>query len=304
MTKCEIGKIIKKRRTELGIKQSELCCGICDESVLSRIEAGRNSGSDEIKAQLIERLGMSSAILGEQIDEKNYLVRQKIREANLEYCDNKLTEALEMLNALKADYDNFSTANKQRFCTLYTLVSYDNGDISDEERLSSFEESLKMTVPNYSLENLPPLMSKAELYTLGRIATTYIVFDEHKKAAGILSHTKKFVEDYYDDKLAAADSLSLTCYNLSLCLGQLKQYDECIRVARQGIEYSRKAEDMVNLAWCMYNCAWSLLYRGDPRDRSEAKKLLDSAEPISLIKEIDTGNLSDLIKEKRKKFSL
>ncbi|MCD7747630.1 MAG: helix-turn-helix domain-containing protein [Firmicutes bacterium] len=302
MTKSEIGKIIKSRRVELGIKQSELCCGICDESVLSRIEAGRNSGSDEIRAQLIERLGMSSAILGEQIDEKNYLVRQKIREANLEYCDNKLTEALEMLNALKADYDNFSTANKQRFCTLYTLVSHDNGDISVEGRLSSLEESLKMTTPSYSLKNLPPLMSKVELYTLERIATTYIWLDEHKKAAGILSHTKKFVEDYYDDKLSAADSLSLTCYNLSLCLGQLKQYDECIRVARQGIEYSRTIRDLENLAWCMYNCAWSLLYRGNPRDKSEAQDLLDNVDIKCLNKELDLKSLSGKSANLRKKF--
>ncbi|MCD8314927.1 MAG: helix-turn-helix domain-containing protein [Firmicutes bacterium] len=302
MTKCEIGKIIKSRRVELGIKQSELCCGICDESVLSRIEAGRNSGSDEIKAQLIERLGMSSAILGERIDEKNYLVRQKIREANLEYCDNKLTEALEMLNALKADYDNFSTANKQRFCTLYTLVSYDNGDISVEERLSSLEESLKMTAPSYSLRNLPPLMSNMEEQILVYIANTYILMYNYKSAARILSYAKQFVEKNFNDKIMAARELSNICYNLSLCLGQLKQYGESIEVARQGIKYSRTVKNMEDLAWCMYNCAWSLLYRGGPCDKSEARELLDSVDVICLNKELDLKSLTERSANLRKKF--
>lgn len=302
MTSNNIGEIIKNARREHKITQKELCAGICSESQLSKIESGGKEGDVNILSQLIERLGMSSALLGEQIDDNNYLVRQKIREANLEYCDNKLAEALEMLNALKVDYDGFSTANKQRFCTLYAMVSYDYGDISDEERLSSLEESLRMTSPSYSLNNLPPLMSKMELYTLGRIATTYILFGEHKTAAKILSHTKEYVEKYYDDKLAAADSLSLTCYNLSLCLGQLKQYDECIKVARQGIEYSRTASNMEELAWCMYNCAWSLLYRGDSCDESEAQELLDSVDVICLNKELDLKSLTERSANLRKKF--
>ena len=39
MTKSEIGKMIKRRRRELGITQKELCVGICSESQLSKIES-------------------------------------------------------------------------------------------------------------------------------------------------------------------------------------------------------------------------------------------------------------------------
>ncbi|MCD8056231.1 MAG: hypothetical protein LUE25_05940 [Clostridiales bacterium] len=284
------------------VTQSALCLGICKVSTLSKIEAGTIDSSAEILSQLIERLGMSSALLGEQIDEKNYRVRQKIREANLEYCDNKIAEALEILNMLKVDYDGFSTANKQRFCTLYTLVSYENGDISVEERLSSLEESLKMTAPSYSLRNLPPLMSNMEEQILVYIANTYILMYNHKSAAKILSHAKLFIEKSFDDKIMAARELSNICYNLSLCLGQLKQYDECIKVARSGIEYSRKIKDMEELAWCMYNFAWSLLYRGDPKDKSEAKELLDNVDVKCLNKDLDLTSLSERSANLRKKF--
>ncbi len=302
MTKSEIGRIIRQRRLKMKVTQSALCLGICKVSTLSKIEAGTIDSSAEILSQLIERLGMSSALLGEQIDEKNYLVRQKISEANLEYCDNKIAEALEFLNMLKVDYDGFSTANKQRFCTLYTLVSYENGDISVEERLSSLEESLKMTAPSYSIRNLPPLMSNMEEQILVYIANTYILMYNHKSAEKILSHAKQFVEKNFNDKIMAARELSNICYNLSLCLGQLKQYGECIEVARQGIKYSRTVKNMEDLAWCMYNCAWSLLYRGDPCDKSEARELLDSIDVICLNKELDLKSLTERSANLRKKF--
>lgn len=41
MEKYFIGEIIRQKRTELGLKQCQLCEGICEPTTMSRIESGK-----------------------------------------------------------------------------------------------------------------------------------------------------------------------------------------------------------------------------------------------------------------------
>lgn len=54
----DIGKRIKKKREELHISQEELASGICNQSVVSRIEKGETNASFSIIYQLAKKLGI------------------------------------------------------------------------------------------------------------------------------------------------------------------------------------------------------------------------------------------------------
>lgn len=54
----DIGIRIKEKREELGISQEELASGICNQSVVSRIEKGETNASFSIIYQLAKKLGI------------------------------------------------------------------------------------------------------------------------------------------------------------------------------------------------------------------------------------------------------
>ncbi|MCD7822757.1 MAG: helix-turn-helix domain-containing protein [Oscillospiraceae bacterium] len=80
MDKIEIGSLIKTCREDKNITQEELCNGICTASTLSRIESGKFNSNTSILARLLERLGLSADYLREANNDKDYLVRQEIRD--------------------------------------------------------------------------------------------------------------------------------------------------------------------------------------------------------------------------------
>ncbi|MCD7782690.1 MAG: helix-turn-helix transcriptional regulator [Firmicutes bacterium] len=295
MTKSEIGKIIRQRRRELGIKQKVLCHGICSESMLSKTESGTAPGDPVVLEMLLERLGFGSEILGEVNDSSDYIIRQKIREANQADRMGDRDKAWEIMNSLADGYDGFSAANKQRYKTLETVMLHEDGKITDSERLARLEESLRLTVKEYSLHSLPPLMTKTEIQILSYIANTYHYMGDNGTAVKILFHAKKFIEEFYIDKMASAIELSDICYNLSKYLALEDRYDEAIDAARQSIECHEYARYYEGLPECMYNCAWSLSRRNQADDRDKAKKLAIEARALCNAKIIHADTLPSQI---------
>ena len=58
MEQLFIGELIRQRRLELGLKQCELCEGICEPVTMSRLESGKQTpGSNKLR-MLMQRLGL------------------------------------------------------------------------------------------------------------------------------------------------------------------------------------------------------------------------------------------------------
>ena len=55
--KNQLGKLVGEIRKEKGIRQLELCQGICSVSMLSRIEQGKKEPDKMLLEALFERLG-------------------------------------------------------------------------------------------------------------------------------------------------------------------------------------------------------------------------------------------------------
>ncbi len=296
MTKSEIGKIIKQRRRELGIKQKELCEGICGESLLSKIETGKSDGSAETICLLLERLGIVGVIPDEMLNESDIYVREKIREANRAHCKGNTDKAWVILDEISDDYESFSKANKQRYDVLSTMLLPATSEAEHKSRLFSLEKSLKMTSKDYRADNLPPFMTSMEIQIIGYIAVTYAFLNDSETTIRMLSHTKAYIERFYVTKSTAYERLSTICYNLSKYLGLAGRYDECINTARQGVEYCNTIDDIPLLPNCMYNLAWALARRNDKDDRKEAKELATEALTYCNSKTINAKTLPNSIR--------
>lgn len=69
LEKYFIGEIIRQKRTELGLKQCQLCEGICEPTTMSRIESGKQMPGLNTLKKLIAAIGIIGRALlcaGEQ----------------------------------------------------------------------------------------------------------------------------------------------------------------------------------------------------------------------------------------------
>ncbi|MCD8055355.1 MAG: helix-turn-helix domain-containing protein [Clostridiales bacterium] len=296
MTKSEIGKLIKNRREEIGVKQAEICAGICSASTMSRIEAGEFDISSDILPMILERIGLVGIILEEMLNESDIYVREKIREANRAKCNGNIDKAWAIVDGLSDDYESFSKANKQRYDVLSTLLLPARSEKEHKSRLFSFEKSLRMTSKDYRPDNLPPFMTSMEIQIIGYIAVTYAFLNDSEMTIRMLSHTKAYIERFYVTKSTAYERLSTICYNLSKYLGLAGRYDECINTARQGVEYCNTIDDIPLLPNCMYNLAWALARRNDRGDKEEAKELAEEALVYCNPKTINAKTLPNSIR--------
>ena len=307
MDKIAIGKIISDRRKAENCTQEDLCLGICSIATLSRIENGKAGNHDRSYIpSLLERLGMSGDSINDIISEDDYTVRQMIRRANQANILEGTEEAWKIVQETRArindDHRNISLANEQRLIVLETELSRKDGIISNEEVLKRLENALRMTAVKYSPQNLPPYMTNMECQILGKIANTYDDLKQIETAIVIDSHVKRFMEHYVEDKLIAANHLTLLCYNLSMFLGLVGRYGDCISVARDGIYWHKLTGIKKTLPQTMYNCAWSLAQRNEEGDMEEAKKLAHDALELNKVMSKYTdfsptlaGHIQDLI---------
>lgn len=280
MDKIAIGKLMKSRRKSLDRSQFDVCNGICDVSSYSRIERGLVDSSADILIYLFERLGLSTEILNDSINEQDDRIRQVIREASHENAHGDQKHALSLLETISEEYENFSQANKQRYDTVDTMIAYEEGVITNEERLTNMEKALRMTVPNYGIDNLPPLLTNTESLILRYIANAYAVLESYDIAIKVYYYLKSR-ENKKSDRYAASKNLVHICYNLSKCLGQVGRYDECIKVAKEGMCCCKYVSNISMLPSCMYNCVWSLVLRNNDGDREEAKRLIDKISELN-----------------------
>ncbi len=301
MDKKTVGRIISERRKRCGLTLNDLSAGICNKSTLMRIEAGGVNTSTDTLSCILERLGIHIGTLDDANSFDDILVRQVIRNANQADVNGNRAEALELLDTIAGSYDSFSLQNKQRFDVINTMLLFEDGGTSADMLLINLEKSMRLTQPDYSLENLPPIMTDMEAQILRHIASAYALMEDYEKAIDLYSYLKNYIGND-TDKVASAKKLVNICYNLSKCLGLTGRYSESIDIATEGINACHFTGDIQMIPLCMYNCAWSLTYRNESDDRDRARELITEiyAYRTPMTRDIDAlneslCNLSDIL---------
>ena len=156
MEKYFIGEIIRQKRTELGLKQCQLCEGICEPTTMSRIESGKQMPGLNTLKNLLQRLGLS--------DERYYALVSKnemqiadlqteIVSANV-FKDSqrglpKIAELEELADPDDHLLHQFILRSKA------SLGKREDGQIvaySLAEKLDMLFKAIRLTVPNFDID--------------------------------------------------------------------------------------------------------------------------------------------------------
>ena len=262
MSNYSMGEYIKRRRKELGIKQIDLCQGICDRGTLSRIELGKQSATKYIFDALMQRLGIVTEHYASFLTTGEFKIEELKHElANAAFYRNfeKMNEHIREIEASP----EFQNPLVQRLVTHFkTIIMTSEQD--HEKNLELLRHVICATKPNFNENKIAGLLlSVDEVKIINNIANIYSQQNKHDAASKIYAQLIQNLESAYMDSEEKDRLLTMLFYNYSRALGLDKKYEQSIQIAQNGVKLSLKygrgiqlARLYVNIAYCLYylNC--------------------------------------------------
>ena len=302
MKQIHIGEIIKQRRLELKLTQEELCEGICEPPTMSRIEKGHQTPTHSKLKALLSRLNLSSEKYYAMMSE-NELEIEQLKDMIIDFNTRKLyAEALEKIDTLipLADLDDTITQQfiirSRVLCgkrEYNSIIPY-----SADEKLSLLFEAIKMTIPNFDIDEIGShWYSLEEMKIINHIALVYSENKQQREAVDIYYQLLKFIKRklvIHSDNVALA---ILVSYNYCLTLSQMQRYDDAFEIAHWGwnkcIEWSRSGP-LGGLLFVIGKC---LYYTGKIEESKDY--FIQSYYAFKSMRDISN---SDSVKEDIKKY--
>lgn len=192
MRELFLGEYIKQERLKQGITQEQLCEGICEPITISRMENGKQTPSYNRIRAFLQRLGLP---------DERYVALLSKNELEIKTLQDEIrADAIRFYRAAPENRAGIRTAGLQKLEELEKLAEPDDriirqyimheratfgkpdGPYSLEEKLELLLEALRITVPNFDLEEINlGLYSMGETTLLNQIAVTYAQMGQEKK---------------------------------------------------------------------------------------------------------------------------
>lgn len=239
MEKYFIGEIIRQKRTELGLKQCQLCEGICEPTTMSRIESGKQMPGLNTLKNLLQRLGLS--------DERYYALVSKnemqiadlqteIVSANVFKDPQRGLPKIAELEELADPDDHLLHQFILRSKVL--LGKKENGQIipyTYEEKLDMLFKAIRLTVPNFDIDAIADgLYSVDEAKVINQIATVYSNHGENQKAIHIYDQLLQYIKKHFQNILQSGGLLPLVAFNYARELDLVEHYEQAIEIGQLG----------------------------------------------------------------------
>lgn len=239
MEKYFIGEIIRQKRTELGLKQCQLCEGICEPTTMSRIESGKQMPGLNTLKNLLQRLGLS--------DERYYALVSKnemqiadlqteIVSANVFKDPQRGLPKIAELEELADPDDHLLHQFILRSKVL--LGKKENGQIipyTYEEKLDMLFKAIRLTVPNFDIDAIADgLYSIDEAKVINQIALVYSNHGENQKAIHIYDQLLQYINKHFQNILQSGGLLPLVAFNYARELDLIGRYTDAIEIAETG----------------------------------------------------------------------
>lgn len=281
MALYNIGNFIKQRREELGITQAELAEGLCSLPTLSRLENGSQIPHGNTLRALLQRLGYSDALMFQPAGRKEFEIDRLKNEIRRQYTSQNYQKAKELFAKLDDYKKHFSVMDQQFYNRMY--VNLNKNDIPNLEIIETLENTIRLTHNNFSIDNLPMVLTYDEATILNSLAGYLEADGKRNQAIKILYHLKEFYEKGFVDEQEMLKVFPTILYNLSKLLGLSERYDECIEVSLFGIRLMKDNARSRRLAQILYNLSWALVKRGRKSDIEPAKRALKEAYCFALV---------------------
>ncbi len=144
-----ISNLLKEFQNIAGVKQNELCKGICNKGNYSKIEKEKVDTNFFSLEVFIQRLGRNiDQYIDTFLSADEFKIKQLKREINALLALRKSDEAESLLNQIKDEKIMQISANTQFLKSSYASVMY-NKEGYTEQYLQLVIEALKVTIPDF-----------------------------------------------------------------------------------------------------------------------------------------------------------
>jgi transcriptional regulator with XRE-family HTH domain len=141
----DISDMIRKRRSLLGLTQSQLADGICSVKTLRRIEQGIVNSQYAVIEPLMQRLNLPGETQYDNYITDDWEVLRTAHELRMALRDRKYIQANYLLSYLE-QYAEKNPQNEQMLKMDKAYLNYTMGNISPEVYLEQLDEALSITV--------------------------------------------------------------------------------------------------------------------------------------------------------------
>lgn len=231
-----IGEMIRQRRMELGLKQNELCQGICEPTTMCRIESGKQTPSLNQLKVLLQRLGLP--------DERYYAIVSKnemlISDLQTEIVSSNVfrdpQRGLPKIEELEKIADPDDRPIRQFILRSKVLLGkIENGQIvpyTNDEKLDMLFEAIRLTSPNFDIDAIcDGLYSVDEVKVINQIALIYSQLEQREKVIDIYRQLLAYIENHFQNTVQFGSLFSLVAFNYARELDLVGRYTEAIKVS-------------------------------------------------------------------------
>lgn len=231
-----IGEMIRQRRMELGLKQNELCQGICEPTTMCRIESGKQTPSLNQLKVLLQRLGLP--------DERYYAIVSKnemlISDLQTEIVSSNVfrdpQRGLPKIEELEKIADPDDRPIRQFILRSKVLLGkIENGQIvpyTNDEKLDMLFEAIRLTSPNFDIDAIcDGLYSVDEVKVINQIALIYSQLEQREKVINIYRQLLAYIENHFQNTGQFGSLFSLVAFNYARELDLVGRYTEAIEVS-------------------------------------------------------------------------
>lgn len=231
-----IGEMIRQRRMELGLKQNELCQGICEPTTMCRIESGKQTPSLNQLKVLLQRLGLP--------DERYYAIVSKnemlISDLQTEIVSSNVfrdpQRGLPKIEELEKITDPDNRPIRQFILRSKVLLGkIENGQIvpyTNDEKLDMLFEAIRLTSPNFDIDAIcDGLYSVDEVKVINQIALIYSQLEQREKVINIYRQLLAYIENHFQNTVQFGSLFSLVAFNYARELDLVGRYTEAIEVS-------------------------------------------------------------------------
>ena len=241
MEQLFIGELIKQRRLELGLKQCELCEGICEPVTMSRLESGKQTpGSNKLR-MLMQRLGLPEERYYALVSKNELRISElqtEIVSSNVLHDSLRGLEKIEELEAIAEPNDNqvrqFILRSR---AILGKLVDGKVEPYLPEEKLEMLSEAIRLTSPYFEIDHIGKgLYCVDEVKVINQIAGVYSEQGNNEQALQIYVQLIDYIKQHFQNVKQSGGLLPLVSYNYARELDLDGQYEKAIEIAKLGWE--------------------------------------------------------------------
>lgn len=251
------GSVLKQLRKEKHISQGDMCSGLCNVAMASRIERGERVPSRKLIEALFSRIGERAPMSQIPMTKADFIMRNLEFEMSsmVTYANFEIKDKLEKYKTLKKNLTNLELQCYERYKCLYENRNKDHNDYALEQLIAT----LRRTVPEYELNSLFPhkFLTQTEFLLLNNISRLQYALGQKNEAMQLMTFLKKYYESSFINKRLAAQNLSLVLFNLANWYGLAGQSKESLELSEWGMKLCAKFGLLADFPYHIFNKAYS-----------------------------------------------